>query len=251
MPTKLTPKEIAQACRDAFQKTSFVDKTIRFFYALYLIGIILGAAAICKFFFLSNFSIDDTVQANVLFKSDLFFFAALIFFSVLILVAVSRAGWWRFGIRIPVGKDWWLLLPIVVLAAFAKGVYIPQGLFPMHGFDETLISLILIIPLASELLFRSLVHGILTKGATIQNCRSEWFFSYPTVVSAILYAAFIAYLALLPNILQGTFQMEVMVKCLIAACAFGMAAGFVRERSQSVLPAILFHWVAITAFIFF
>jgi membrane protease YdiL (CAAX protease family) len=248
--TKLTPKEIIQACRDAFQKTSFVDHMIRFFYALYLVGVIIGAAAICKFFFLSNFSIDGASQTLWLFKSDLFFFAALIFFTALILVIVSRARWQRFGIRRPVGKDWWLLLPIVMLAAFAKGVYVPLRFFPILGFDKTLIYMIFIIPLALELLFRGLVHGILAKGAAVQSCRSGWFFSYPTVASAILYGAFIVYLVLLPNIPQGVLPMKVMLSCLFAAIAFGIAAGFVRERSQSVFPAMLFHAAVMSIFIF-
>ena len=37
MPTKLTPKEIAQACHDASQKISIVDNMINFFYALLLV----------------------------------------------------------------------------------------------------------------------------------------------------------------------------------------------------------------------
>jgi membrane protease YdiL (CAAX protease family) len=249
MPTKLTPEEIVQACRDAFQKTSFAGHTIRFLYALYLVGVILGAAAISRFFFLSNFSINGTNRMRLLFKSDLFFFAAMIFFTVLILGIVSGGGWRRFGVKKPTGKDWWLLLPVGVLAAFAKGVYVPQRFFPVLGFDETLLYMIFIIPLASELLFRSLAHGILAKGASTQDCRSRWFFSYPTVGSAVLYAGFIAYLVLFPNFLKGAVSIKAILSCLFAATAFGIAVGFVRERSQSVFPAILFHFAAIGIFV--
>jgi hypothetical protein len=249
MPTRLTPKEIVQACRDAFQKTTFFYHMVRFFYALYLVGVIIGAAAISRFFFLSNLSMVGTDKAHLLFKSDLFFFAALIFFTALILGIVSRTGWRRFGFRKPNGKDWWLLLPIVVLAAFDKGVYVPHRFFPILGFDETLIYVIFIIPLASELLFRCLVYGILVKGASTQNCRSGWFFSYPMVGSAVLYAAFVAYLVLFPNMLKGALPMKDILSCLFAATAFGIAAGFVRERSQSVFPAILFHSAAISVFV--
>ena len=149
----------------------------------------------------------------------------------------------------PTGKDWWLLLPISILAAFANGVYVPQRFSPLLNLEKTLIYMILIIPLASELLFRSLAHGILAKGARIQSCRSEWFFSFPAIFSAILYAAFVAYLVLLPNILlQGYLPVKVVVICIFAAIVFGMAAGFVRERSQSVFPTIFFHAAAMTIF---
>ncbi len=251
MPTKLTPKEILQACRDASQKNNFVDHTIHFFFALALVGIIVGAATICKFYFSSHFFSKNTTKTYFLFISELSFLTALTFFTASILIIFSRARWRRFGIRLPTGKSWWLLLPVVILSAFAKGVYVPQRILPMAGFDKTIVLMIITIALASELLFRSLAHGILIKGARTQTCRSEWFFSYPTVASASLYAAFIAYLVLLPNLLQGTFQMKVIVKCLFAAFAFGLAVGFVRERSQSVLPAILFHIIAITILVCF
>jgi hypothetical protein len=251
MPTKLTPKEILQACHDASQKTSVVDNVIHFSYSLLLVGAIVGVAKICEIYFYPHFSSGESARTNLLFTSDLFFFAALTFFTALVLVIFSRARWRRFGIRIPTGKDWWLLLPIVILAAFAKGVYVPHQIFLIPNFDKTLMLMIITIPLASELLFRSLAHGILIKGARIQTCRSGWFFSYPTVASAFLYATFIVYLALLPNILQGVLHMKVIVTCLFAAFIFGLSAGFVRERSQSVLPAILFHVIAITVFICF
>ena len=249
MPTKLTPKEIVQACHDAFQKTSFVYHTIRFFYGLYLLGIILGAAFICRFFVLSNLSIVGTDRIHLIFKSDLLFFVALLFFTIMILVIVSREGWRQFGVRKPTGKDWWLILPIVILAAFARGVYVPQRFFSILGPGSILIYMMVIIPLASELLFRCLVYGILAKGASTQNCRSGWFFSYPMVSSAFLYAAFIAYLEFFPNIQGDALSLKAIFSCLFAATAFGIAQGFVRERSQSVFPGILFHSAAVGIFV--
>jgi len=38
---------------------------------------------------------------------------------------------------------------------------------------------IITIPLASELLFRGLAHGILAKGTTAQSCNSPWYFPTP------------------------------------------------------------------------
>jgi hypothetical protein len=250
MATKLTPQEIVQACRDAFQKTGFIGHMIHFFHALMIVAAILGAAEICKFYFSANFSSDAAARTNLLFVSDLSFFAALAFFAALSLAIVCRTRWWRFGIRMPTGKDWWFLLPIIALAAFAQGAYVPRGFFPRRGPDQSLIYLILTIPLALELLFRSLAHGILAKDAAIQNCRSRWFLSYPAAASAVLYAAFIAYLALLPDILHGALQMTVAAKCLFAAIAFGTAAAMVRERSQSVFPVMLLHVAVITVFVF-
>ena len=244
--TKLTPQEIAQACRDAFQKTGFVGHALHFFHALAIVAAILGASEICKFYLTANFSPDNISRINSSFVSDLSFFGALAFFSALSLVIVSRTRWWRFGIRVPTGKDWWLLFPVIVLAVFAQGIYAPRAFFPQSGPDESFVYMILLIPLALELLFRSLAHGILAKDATIQSCRSGWFLSYPAVASAILYAAFIAYLVMLPDILHGALQVKVAVICVLAAIAFGLAAAIVRERSQSVFPSIFLHATAMT-----
>ena len=248
--TRLTPKEIVQACHDASQKSSFIDNMINFFYALLLSGTIVGVSTICQTYFSSHFSPDESTRTNLLLMSDLAFFIALALFTALGLIIVTRARWWQFGIRIPTGKIWWFLLPIVILAAFAKGVYVPQQIFSISGFDKELIFTIFTIPLATELLFRSLSHGILAKEASIQSCRSEWFFSYPNVASAFLYAAFIVYLVLFPSLLHGVLQTKVFVTCLFGAFAFGLAVGFVREKSHSVLPGIIFHVIAITIFIF-
>lgn len=110
---------------------------------------------------------------------------------------------------------------------------------------------IITIPLASELLFRGLTHGILAKGTTAQSCNSRWFFSYPAVASAILYAAFIICLLFVPEIFKGIFQAQSMAETAFAAFAFGLANGIVRERSHSIFPAIVFRAIAFAAMAFF
>jgi hypothetical protein len=251
VPTKLTPKEIVQACHEASRKIGIVDHMIHFFYALLFSAVIIGAASICEKYIASHIITGGKARFNLMFASDLSFFIGLTFFTALSLVVFSGARWRQFGIRVPTGKDWWLLLPIVILAAFAKGVYTPKQFLKAPGFDKSIIYMIIATCVASELLFRSLAHGILAKGARIQTCRSDWFFSYPAVASAFLYAAFIVYLLFFPNVLNGIFRWKVMATCLIAAFIFGIAAGFVRERAQSVFPAILFHAIAVTVFIRF
>jgi len=111
------------------------------------------------------------------------------------------------------------------------------------------IYLILAIPLASELLFRSLAHGILVKPYNIQTYDSRWFFSFPSVAAASLYSGFMVYLLLFPDYHQNGFQVEATAGLALAAFVLGLSTGFVRERSQSVFPAILFHALGMIAFI--
>jgi hypothetical protein len=107
--------------------------------------------------------------------------------------------------------------------------------------------LIITIPLAMELLFRSLVHGMLARTARIQHCSSHWFLSWPTVGSAFLYAVFIGYRLLLSSGSLAEVFTAWTTANIFSAFAFGIAAGLVRERSQSILPAFLFHLITAAA----
>jgi membrane protease YdiL (CAAX protease family) len=245
--TKLTPEEIAQTCRDAFQKSNFSINALRFFYALITVGGIIGAAIIAKLYLFSGSWPSGSDAAELLLKTDFLFFSVLLILTIFGVIVFSRGRLWRFGIRFPAGKDWWLLLPIVVFAAMVGGVYFPRTAFHWSSFNKAALYMTIAVPLASELLFRGLAHGILALGTHIQSCNSRWSLSYPAVAAAILYTAFIAYLALLPNRIQEVFEIQTSMRIILAAFAFGLATGFVRERSQSVFPAILFHALAMVA----
>jgi membrane protease YdiL (CAAX protease family) len=248
--TKLSPGEIAQACRDAFQDPSAAAYAIHFFYALVTVSAIIAAAVISNLWLASGSWLSGAAAGALISKTDIAFFVALIVFTVAALMGISRARWWRFGIRVPTGKDWWIFLSVIVLAAMAGGVYFPDSALGSLNFNATAVYIFIVIPLASELLFRGLAHGILAKGTPTQGCNSRWFFSYPAVASAILYAAFIIGLVFLPRILEGVFPEKSIAETALAAFAFGLANGLVRERSRSIFPAIAFHAAALGIFVF-
>jgi hypothetical protein len=106
------------------------------------------------------------------------------------------------------------------------------------------------IPLGAELLFRSLAHGLLTQGARIQRIDSRWFLSWPLVGSSLLYTGFILIITLSTDkaLMQPPYWR--LAQVLLSAALFGISAGMVRERSQSLFPAIFFHIVtAVTTII--
>jgi hypothetical protein len=249
--TKLSPGEIAQACRDAFQNPSAADYAIHLLYAMLTVCAIIGAAAISNLYLSSSSWLSHTAAAGLVSKTDVSFFVALIFFTTMSLVLISRGRLWQFGIRVPIGStNWIILLPVLVLAAMGNGVYFPNSAFRLLNLNESLIYIFIAIPLASELLFRGLAHGILAGGTTSQSCNNRRLFSYPMVASAILYAAFITCLVFLPEIFKLTFQAKSIAKTAFAAIVFGLANGFVRERSHSIFPTIVFHAMALAVFIF-
>jgi hypothetical protein len=87
----------------------------------------------------------------------------------------------------------------------------------------------------------------LTRSARIQNCSSKWFLSWPTVGSAFLYAVYIGYRLMLSSGSPAEVFTAWTTANIFSAFAFGIAAGMVRERSQSFLPAFLFHLITAAA----
>jgi len=103
------------------------------------------------------------------------------------------------------------------------------------------------MPLISELLFRSLAHGLLTQGARIQRNDTRIFVSWPNLGSALMYTGFIYMLA----VFSGTHAVQAPLwqsaLGLLSAAVFGLTLGMVRERSQSLFPTILFHILSAAA----
>jgi membrane protease YdiL (CAAX protease family) len=246
--TKLSPAEIAQACRDAFQNPSPAAYVIHFIYALMAVIAIVGAAAASDLYLSSGSWLSKTPGVGLVSKTYFSFFGALVFFTAVVIFLISRRRLWRFGFGVPHGKDWWICLPVVLLAAMANGVYFPNSAFQLLNFKETVIYVFIVIPLASELLFRGLAYGILAGDTTVQSCNTPWSFSYAAVAAAVLYAGFITGLTLLPEMSKGVFQMKIVAETAFAAFALGLANGIVRERSRSIFPAVAFHALAFAVF---
>ena len=244
IPTKLSDDEIAQACRDAFQHPSKPEYLIHFFYSLAAVCAIIGVAALSNFYLSSGPWFSNLTEAGLISKTYFSFFAAMVLFTATGIYLISETRLSRFGIGLPRGSVWWFFLPVLILTAMAKGVYFPDSVFRSLNLNESIIYVFITIPLATELLFRGLAHGILVKGTTVQSYNNRWFFSYPAIMSAILYAAFVTGLLFLPETFKGTFQPQSIAETAFAAFAFGLVNGVVRERSHSIYPAIVFHAIA-------
>jgi hypothetical protein len=82
--------------------------------------------------------------------------------------------------------------------------------------------------------------------ATIQDCQSRWFLSSPTIGSAIIYAAVVGFqMTMMSKTPLLTLTSVPLIKHVAVAAIVGIAAGMVRERSHSVLPAWLFQALAV------
>ena len=252
--TRLSPEQIVSACRDVIEKRSDIRHVKRFLIsAAFALLIVIAAVATGQNW--HPFDWFGWETASRCFQSQMFgYHAALLVFTVFVLVGVAWRRPWQFGIMLPAGKDWWFLMPVAVLCGLTGDMLVPgTKLFaadPKMAWGMALV----LIPLSLELLFRSLVHGMMARLATIQDCQSRWFFSGPTIGSSLLFAIVVG---LEMSMMSAVPLMEgltkgILFKYIAVAAILGLGAGMVRERSHSILPAWLFHAIAAatTLFIF-
>ena len=175
------------------------------------------------------------------------FVFSLLAITAVALMVLAYCRSWQYGWIRPVGTKWWLLLPLAILFGMTGAVWIPLEVVRQLGWMQALILYALALPVSAELLFRSLAHGLLTQDARIQRYDTRWFISWPMLGSALLYSGFVFGL----NLLAGTGPQQAaqwqMIVVPVAAAGFGLTQGMVRERSQSLFPAILFHILAAAA----
>ena len=244
--TRLSPKEIVSACRDVIEKRSDIRHVKRFLTsAAFSLLIVIAAIATGQNWQPIRWLGQETLNACAL--TPIFgFHAALLVFTIIMLGIVALRRPWQFGIMLPVGKDWWRLLPIAIICGFTGDMPAPDKM--MFAADPVMawaIALVL-IPLSLELLFRGLVHGMMAQLANIQDCESRWFFSGPTIGSSLLYAATIGVqMTMMSSDPLATLTSGILLKYIVVAAIFGMGVGMIRERSHSILPAWLFHAIAV------
>ncbi len=249
--TKLTPQQIVKACREAFKKPGPGRKLVRCIHGLAIAGAIIAAAAVCKSYLPFQAWLGGPATRYLLAETDFLFFAALLLLSAVVLSFLAHLRPWQFGIAAPAGKGWWIVFPFVFFSVLGIGFYFPYKGMGLVGTFDRLAYLVAAIPLASEIMFRSLIHGFLVSADNIQKPGGRWFFSFPTVAAASLYAVFLTGLLLLPDTLLKGLDAAAAAECLLAAFVLGLASGFVRERSQSVFPAILFHALSMAVFLIY
>ncbi|WCL50297.1 CPBP family intramembrane glutamic endopeptidase [Leptospira sp. GIMC2001] len=243
--TYLNPSEIADIIRESFYKPNFLEKLVRISWTTFLgVGLaILGWICLgfwkfsdaFGFWILESFGLPLEIYTvvTVLYTTTLFF-------------AIGRKIPWFYGMRIPAGNDWWLFFPITFLGALMGGAWIPLiGIVDaVPGISNIL--MLLSLPIAVEVLFRGIIHGQLVRMFRIQKSGGEWFVSTPVIISAMIYA-----LAVVLSPVHFTFPIEsflgdfAWVSQMLGGFVFGLSAGLCRERSESIIPVVGFHFACI------
>jgi membrane protease YdiL (CAAX protease family) len=240
--TALTPQQIAQAFAQAYRRPTTAQRlgTVAI-AALLTVGVMGGSIMVTYILgWLQNpgGSIESYFQNRG--KIFLGVFAAIN--GALVLVAFRR-GPKFFGLRIPTEFDWLLLLPGALLGGLAGGAW---SLVGSLGWSQPFahppwieFTMAMGPPVAAEVLFRGLVHGILAQRFSTQHAGGHWFLSWPVLISSVLYG-----LWSLPPLLPFFGQSAGLT--FAAAVLFGISSGMARERSESLLPCIILHWSCLT-----
>ncbi|HEX9639245.1 MAG TPA: CPBP family intramembrane glutamic endopeptidase [Acidobacteriota bacterium] len=240
--TELSPEQIVEALQLAYRKPSPWHNTLRIAHSFVLGITVVGAALLARLEWLPSRPPLGGPHAN----AELSFAIVAVIFSAALLLLFARRYPRLYGLRWPAGWDGWLLWPLAALSALVGGAWIPNRLtgFADFGVDQVLSDLaaVLAMPLAAELLFRGLVHGILVQNFRVQVEGGRWFLSRPAFLSALFYA-----------LGSGAFALETVGRrpemwsfplLLAGAFVFGIGCAMARERSGSLLLPIVFHWSA-------
>ncbi len=240
MGTRLNPQEIVDICAQAYHKPGGWRAKRAYLRAFLAGGVILpaGIAAL----FVGGLPEGDLLATLGGFLDRRLEFALILAAATLsLLLIAARHGPRLYGLRLPSGFDWLILLPPALVAAVVGGARFPAALQPGQtalGREPWLeIVTALLFAASAEGLFRGLVHGILFRSLRIPRKRSAWAISRPVMISSLLYT----FWACLPFMGPGWSMAAVPAGVLL----IGICCGMAREKSESLLPPLLIHWAAL------
>ncbi len=238
--TDLTPREIASACRLAYRPPALKVR----------LGATALAAALAAITMVVAWLAGRWQDLGTLTGLDAHHRLALGGLALgVVLLAVLSSGRRRrlYGLQLPAGTDWLRTAPIAALGAMAGGVWVvgshdPAGL----RLDLGALPALLLFPMLAEAVFRGLAHGVLVRNFSILQSRGRWFLSWPSGISAALYA--VATLPVWRPELSSAHLLWPDLPTALAAAgalAFGAAAGMARERSGSLAASLALHYVGV------
>ena len=236
--TSLTPQQIAEAFARAYHRPTTAERLGTLAVVLLRTTVVMLAAMLATYFL--GWRGDPAGSIKEYFQSQAGIYVGVLGgISVVLILAFLRRGRKLHGLCLPVGFDWLALFPGALLGGVAGGAWIFTGpvsgsqIFLKHHWSEFAIAIA--FPIAAEVLFRGLAHGMLAQRFPTQHCGGRWFLSWPVLISSTLYA-----LWSLPPFVPF-FSAGVGVT-FAAALLFGISSGMARERSESLLPCLILHW---------
>ena len=177
---------------------------------------------------------------------------SMLFFSVLIILIINNrklAGYgFTFGKNVRYIKIIILSFVIGVITMLITGIAasILQSKFPLGGgehfardysFLETVFYVWILASISEEVLTRGLIQGYLMPLRKYGFMLFRIYISIPILISAIFFGAM--HIMLLTTGMNAYMVFAVVITCFI----LGFLAGYTREKTGSLIPAIIVHMV--------
>jgi membrane protease YdiL (CAAX protease family) len=234
--TRLSPPQIVTAVCEAYRQPTIVDVVSQMPKAVFfaVVGLLPALAVI----FVGNLL---RVRGYAVETALLSAVSLSIMVGILFWLKVRRVGG-VYGWRAPKDFGWLAVLPAGFVGASIGGVWAPASLSYRMGFlaeYDFPISAALLFSVGAELLFRGVILGHLASRLPLQTSGGPWSGSWPTFISAALYAA--ASVVLFVSLSGGELQITQWSLILAGGFIFGVASGIARERSESILCSVLLH----------
>lgn len=186
----------------------------------------------------------DIIAVEILAIPELHQVLQLIIPLVLIVI-LSKGKIGSYGLKLPLSFPYIKITLWVVLIQILT--YIPFIFYSLKGeghplsnsnFGEIILKAWILAPFAEEILFRSMAQSFMSP---LKHIRLKVFrvnFSYPVIFTAIVFS-----LAHLPPLFRGE-DIVLGITIILGAFSFGILFGYIREKTDSIVPAIFGHILA-------
>lgn len=200
--------------------------------------IIFIAGSVAQLLAVSVFesTVDDELTLSGCFQ------ASLLIFSILLIAILSKGKIGNYGFKIGRKVNYWKLIALVLLIDIV--FIIPFFFIEIEGeghfasrftFLQEVVLVWILASVAEEIFTRGLILGFMNPLKKFGIKIGKVFISYPVIFCAMLFS-----MMHIPLLFQGIDQ-TLGIMILISTFSLGIIAGYYRELSGSLLPAIIAH----------
>lgn len=216
--------------------------SLRIFVALLFVVLAIFAGGLLT-------SVQEVLRARFLESApwlarDLGSHTGMLLFALLLIAILSKARFSTYGFRLPRGR-WFARLALLscgisAIASLGEHTLPGEGLtfVENYSFLDQVILIWIYASVAEEVLYRGLIQGYLSplagRGISLGGLR----LTLPVLVGAIFFGALHA--MLLTVGIDGSTVAQIVVFAFLV----GLVAGYYREKTESLIPAVVAHALA-------